>query len=498
MKLIKNGTMILVTSFVTFISFQNCSVQKFGVDNSSSGVDFVPSGGGLQNSDFGNPEVVNPFQIMPAVVPVQGAVIQTSDPNQTPVIITIPNAQTPASAGQTTVTPSSGGNTPRTKIVTASNGCGTFDSIDQQVTEYHLASGECNHSYSNFVVSADIKNATEAFICFYSADQIESSANPAPGKCKIIQPMTKNPSGKFVWWSTAFWAFDGIDFTDYKVEVYSNRAMTQYVGAVQVGLRFPQIQTGQQFFTPQYHETHANTGWMSSSGHLVFFPACSGGQASGWKNYSYMLPQNFQTYGEGSTTCAYKILSKDSLGGFGSKKSCEFSGGIQTGYTCDFAPARADHTKSVTSVSRSGGTGTISGTCDDGKWTNVVISCSAVVTRRSCTFDGVVQGHSCQFQPATAVDGETKTSQSLFGGIGSVSAKCVDGNWENVAVNCTPKKSCVFEGGAIDGCRGNFSSASGAHGTSRTVIGFLNGALTGSVSGRCDDGNWVDLQINCQ
>lgn len=475
----------LFSAFFMLSLFQNCGAGSVAGTDTLSSV----SAEDMLATPIGNiPRLIVPNFTMPAAGSSVG-------------FVNVASADKTAAAVPVTTTPTTGsgypaiGSTTLTRPVRATNGCGTSDSSNNRAVEYHLSSGECNNMYSNFVVTAESQGITEAYVCFFRADQVQTSTNPAPNKCLFTKPMIKAPSGKFVWYSAYFYAFDGIEFTDYKVEVYTDKAMTKYLGSVDVGLRFPILNNG-HFFTADVLEKNFLYGWSSSMGHLVFFPAChpeSNILLSGWKRYPFELRYNDQS--EILQNCSYKIVPMPGTT-VAPPKSCVFAGGLQSGYACDFAPATAAHLERKTSVSLAGGVGTIEGTCYDGQWTNVAIAC-APAPKKSCFFNGRVEGSSCIYEGQNAAHGVTKVSQVLSGGIGSLSATCNDGAWVNITGGCTPKKSCTFPGGPLGSCAGTFNAVGALHGNLQTTYGSLDGNITGMATAQCNDGEWINLKVTC-
>lgn len=490
------------------IAFQNCSMRNFQVEELAE-----VTNNAIPKRAYGK----NPTELfMPNVNTGKGTInVGSSGPNGTPAALdVITRGQTGSGPGNTsTSTSPQVGSTGQTNgavktknmnlpssnnpiKIRAQNGCGSIDGGVNRVVEYHLNTGECGTVVNSFIVSVEGGSLTSAYLCFVRASQVQASNKFAPEKCLFTAEMKPTTMNKLIWVSDNFFAFEGIGFDDFRAEIYSDKEMKSQLGSVDVGLRFPILKDG-HFFNVENLEKHPEYGWTSSTGDLVFFPACGVGNVtltSAWKRYEH--PVRDVMGQETSETCYYKIARKQDASSV-AKKSCEYAGGVMDGYPCRFESARANHMQSAVAKAISGGTGTIQGTCSDGKWTDVVVQC-APAPKRDCTFNGHIEGHRCVFRGNFAVHGATATSEVLSGGTGSVTGTCNDGEWTNVNVNCNPKASCTFPGGSMPGCRGRFEPARALHGNRQTSYASdSSGAMVGSISAVCNDGQWTDLSRQC-
>lgn len=447
----------VVGCVVIVFSFQNCGKGfNSGLDEDlTSGLqDVVSSGGRYANLSTKVPEIY-----MPSIARSGGMVLQsnsgsaggatsggTTSGGTTGGSVSVYSDQNGLPGGSTSGTSgsiggttsggtsgsSSGGSSTRTgslvPVVKAMNGCGTFSSNGTHPILYPLTLSRCGNSQGQFVVYVEGGDLVEPYVCFYRADQTETSTNPAPGKCKFAGPLAKNANGTFVWTSTPFFATADIQFTDYKVEVYRDRNMNQrngLVGSVVMGLRFPELELGQKFFTTDDLDSVPERGWMSSQGPLVFYPACGGAHRPGWTLYPYDVPGQ-----EGP--CYYKITQGQAPA---AKRSCSFPGGELPGFKCVFPAVSAYDTQSKSVVATRGGVGNLSARCDDGEWKDVRINC---VSREGCFFPGGQVDPSCpdHFESVRVSDGLRPEIRSITNSNRTATATCDDGVWKEIRVNC--------------------------------------------------------------
>ena len=197
---------------------------------------------------------------------------------------------------------------------------------------------------------------------------------------------------------------------------------------------------------------------------------------------------------------SYGVVEGDADSAVIPKKSCTFAGGTE-GTECYYGPAKADDGVRQSVAATTGGTGSISGTCNNGKWENVVKECrvSTSAAKKSCSFAGGAEGTACTFAAASGAHGFRASSSVIAGGSGSISATCNDGKWENVVKDCKPahvvKKSCTYSGGT-EGTACTFAAASAAHSVSLSSAVLAGG--TGSISATCNDGQWKNISIDCR
>ncbi|MBY0553964.1 hypothetical protein K2P97_05515 [bacterium] len=115
--------------------------------------------------------------------------------------------------------------------------------------------------------------------------------------------------------------------------------------------------------------------------------------------------------------------------------------------------------------------------------------------KKSCVYEGETTPDGCRFPAVTLAHGISQTLQSSSAVVGSVSGTCNDGQWINVQKSCTAvKKSCSYLGETTpEGCK--FQAVTAKHGESRTLSSISN--IPGTASGTCDDGKWIKTQLSC-
>ena len=146
-----------------------------------------------------------------------------------------------------------------------------------------------------------------------------------------------------------------------------------------------------------------------------------------------------------------------------------------------------------------GGTGSIAGTCNDGKWDNVVVDCRPTpIAKKSCAFVGGTEGTACTFAAVQSAHGVRTSASVIAGGTGSIAGTCNDGKWDNVVVDCRPtpiaKKSCFF-GGGTEGSACTFGAVIALDGVRASAPALAGG--TGSIAGTCNDGKWESVVLDC-
>lgn len=161
---------------------------------------------------------------------------------------------------------------------------------------------------------------------------------------------------------------------------------------------------------------------------LLFFQNCAPSQ----DNFSSQAPSSMNS-------------SSSAGGGVRGSRSCSYPGYVEEpGVPCRYAPTVAQHGQTASANAVSGGIGTISATCVDGAWKAVHGTCDPippmVADKKSCSYPGYVEepGVICKYASAVAMHGQTTSVNAVSGGTGFISGTCNDGTWENVKFECTP------------------------------------------------------------
>lgn len=155
---------------------------------------------------------------------------------------------------------------------------------------------------------------------------------------------------------------------------------------------------------------------------------------------------------------------------------------------CTFVlPATSHGSTASASTTLAGASGSISATCNDGGWANVVASCSPA----SCNGGGASAG-ACSFSLSpTGHGGQQTVGTSTPGYSGSLTASCYNGTWSALSSSCTAQ---MCSAGPISWIVGG-QTCSGAlpatgHGAS-AVATNATASFSGSAQFTCSAGAWT-------